>query len=116
MTIFERIGEFGTMRALGNRGASVFALVIAENVVLGAAGAVLGTALGVVLALAISAIGIPMPPPPNADLAYVGRIRVVPSTVASAFAIGLTATVLAAILPARRVARTEIVEALRQNV
>jgi putative ABC transport system permease protein len=116
MTIFERVGEFGTMRALGNRGANVFALILAENLVLGAAGAALGTVLGVVLALAISAIGIPMPPPPNADLGYVGQIRVVPSTVASAFAIGLVATVLAAILPARRVARTEVVEALRQNV
>jgi putative ABC transport system permease protein len=116
MTIFERVGEFGTMRALGNRGANVFALVLAESVVLGFAGAALGTVLGVVLALVISAIGIPMPPPPNADIGYTAQIQLVPSVIASAFAIGVIATVLAAILPAWRVARTDVVEALRQNV
>jgi putative ABC transport system permease protein len=116
MTIFERVGEFGTMRALGNRGTNVFALVLAESVVLGVVGAVVGTILGVLLALLISAIGIPMPPPPNADIGYTGQIRVVASVVASAFGIGVVATVLAAILPALRVARTEVVEALRQNV
>jgi putative ABC transport system permease protein len=57
-----------------------------------------------------------MPPPPNADIGYTAQIRVVPSVVAGAFAIGVVATVLAAILPALRVARTEVVEALRQNV
>jgi putative ABC transport system permease protein len=116
MTIFERVGEFGTMRALGNRGSNVFALVLAESVVLGAAGAALGAALGVLLAAAISAVGIPMPPPPNADIGYTAQIRLVPSVVASAFAIGLVATVLAAILPALRVARANVVDALRQNV
>jgi putative ABC transport system permease protein len=116
MTIFERVGEFGTMRALGNRGASVFALVLAESAVLGVAGAALGTVLGVLLALSISAIGIPMPPPPNADIGYTAEIQLVPSVIASAFGIGVIATVLAAILPALRVARTDVVEALRQNV
>jgi putative ABC transport system permease protein len=116
MTIFERVGEFGTMRALGNRGAKVFALVLAESAVLGVAGAALGTVLGVVLALLISAIGIPMPPPPNADIGYTAQIQLVPSVIASAFGIGVIATVLAAILPALRVARTDVVEALRQNV
>ena len=116
MTIFERVGEFGTMRALGNRGASVFALVLAESAVLGVAGAALGTVLGVLLALSISAIGIPMPPPPNADIGYTAEIQLVPPVIASAFGIGVIATVLAAILPALRVARTDVVEALRQNV
>ena len=55
-------------------------------------------------------------PPPNADLGYTAKIRLVPSVIAGAFAIGVLATVIAAVLPARRVARTEVVEALRQNV
>jgi putative ABC transport system permease protein len=78
-------------------------------------GAIAGTALGMLLAWGISAIGIPMPPPPNADIGYTAQIRIVPSVVGGAFAIGVLATVLAAILPALRVARTEVVEALRQN-
>ena len=57
-----------------------------------------------------------MPPPPNADIGYMAQIRVVPSVIAVAFAIGLAATVLAAMAPALRVARGDVVEALRQNV
>ena len=116
MTVFERTGEFGTMRALGNRGADVFALILVESTLLGLVGAAAGALLGVFLAWIISTIGIPMPPPPNADIGYTAQIRIVPSVVAGAFAIGVLATVLAAIAPALRVARTQVVDALRQNV
>ena len=116
MSIFERVGEFGTMRALGNRSPDVFRLILAESLVLGMAGAVLGTLVGILLAVVISAVGIPMPPPPNANLGYVAQIRVVPSAVAGAFATGFVATVLASILPAVRVARLPVAEALRHNV
>jgi putative ABC transport system permease protein len=79
-------------------------------------GATLGVVVGILLASGISAVGIPMPPPPNADIGYVARIRVVPSAIAGAFVVGVVATLLAAIAPASRVARTPVVEALRQNV
>ncbi len=107
MTVFERTGEFGTMRALGNRGVDVFVLILVESTLLGFIGATAGVLLGVLLAWIISAIGIPMPPPPNADIGYTAQIRLVPSVVAGAFAIGFLATVLAAIAPALRVARTQ---------
>lgn len=116
MTVFERVGEFGTMMALGNRSRMVFRLIVAESAILGLAGAGLGVALGVVLAWVISAVGIPMPPPPNADLGYIARIQVVPSVAAGAFAVGLFASVLAALLPAARVRTIPVVDALRQNI
>jgi putative ABC transport system permease protein len=116
MTVFERVGEFGTMMALGNRSARVFQLIVAENAILGLIGAVAGVVLGIALALAISAVGIPMPPPPNSDMAYTGHILVVPSVVAGAFVVGLVATVAAALLPAARVHRIPVVDALRQSV
>jgi putative ABC transport system permease protein len=116
MSMFERVGEFGTMRAVGNRGRQVFSLVVAEGALLGLLGAGLGVILGVGLALAISAVGIPMPPPPNSNLGYTAHIRIVPSLVASAFVIGLIAATLASLLPALRVSRIPIAEALRQNV
>jgi putative ABC transport system permease protein len=116
MSVFERQSEFGTMRALGNRAPQVFRLLLAENAILGLTGAIVGVVAGVLIALAVSAIGIPMPPPPNANLGYVAQIRIVPGTVVTAFFIGLLATALAAIFPARRVARTPIVDALRQGV
>ncbi len=116
MSIYERVGEFGTMMALGNRSGRVFALILAENLIIGVLGAVIGTSLGIVLAMAISQVGIPMPPPPNSDLPYTARITLTPAVVASAFAIGLLATVGAALLPALRIRRIPVVEALRQSI
>jgi len=116
MSLFERVGEFGTMRAVGDRGRKIFALVVTEGALLGLVGATLGVAIGVALALGISAVGIQMPPPPNSNLGYIAEIRLVPSVVASAFVTGFVATVLASLLPALRVARIPVVDALRQNV
>jgi putative ABC transport system permease protein len=114
MTTFERAGEFGTMRALGDRGSTVFRLVVAENVVLGLAGATVGALVGIALAVAISSVGIPMPPPPNAESGYTARIRIEPWVVAGAFAVGWVAAIAASLWPARRVARMPVVDALRQ--
>jgi putative ABC transport system permease protein len=115
MSIFNRIGEFGTMMALGNRSSHVFSLVIVENVLLGLIGSVLGLGLGITLAALISAVGIEMPPPPNANVGYNAQILVVPSVLLISSAIGIFATIAAAILPARYVSRIQIAEALRQN-
>ncbi len=116
MSAFERVGEFGTMLALGNRPGQVFRLIIVENLLLGAIGAAIGALLGVLLALAISAVGIPMPPPPNANLGYTAHVRIVPTQIVMAFAVGFAATVLASLFPAFRVTKIPIVDALRQNV
>lgn len=114
--VFERMGEFGTMMALGNRRSEVFRLILTENLLLGMLGSSLGLGIGVGLALIISAIGIPMPPPPNSNLGYTAHIQIIPPVLLISAAIGVSATVLAAILPARHVSRTPVVEALRQNL
>lgn len=116
MSAFERLPEFGTLQALGNRKRDVFLLIVVENILLGAIGAALGLVLGVALALAISAVGIPMPPPPNSNVGYIASIRLVPAVVLGAFLIGFFAAAVASVFPARRVTRTPIVEALRQGV
>lgn len=115
MSAFERVGEFGTMMALGNRGGQIFRLLVLENALLGAGGGLIGVVLGIGLALAISAIGISMPPPPNANVGYTAYIRVVPGVVLRAFLVGVGATILASLLPAWRVGRIPVVDALRQN-
>ena len=57
-----------------------------------------------------------MPPPPNANLGYTAMIRLVPSSVLIAGLIGFVAAVLATIMPAKRAAKLDIVEALRHGV
>ncbi len=116
MTLFERTREFGTMLAVGNRPDSVFKLIMVESIFLGALGAVIGMSLGCLAGLGISAIGIPMPPPPNANLGYTALIRLEPLSVATAGTIGFVATVLATIMPARKASQLDIVEALRHGV
>lgn len=115
MTIYERTGEVGTMRAMGNRRPFVFSLLITESGLLGLIGGVIGVVAGIALAKIISQIGIPMPPPPNANLGYLAQIRVLPSVVASAFLVGSVAPIAASILPALRASRLAVGEALRHN-
>jgi putative ABC transport system permease protein len=115
MSAFERVGEFGTMMALGNRGGQVFRLLVVENVLLGISGGLIGVAIGILLALSVSAVGISMPPPPNANIGYTAYIRIVPGVVLIAFLVGVSATILASLLPAWRVGKIPVVEALRRN-
>jgi putative ABC transport system permease protein len=114
LSMYERQGEFGTMRALGNRNREVFALIVMESLALGLIGSALGILIGVVLAGMISFAGIPMPPPPNAELGYIAQIRIVPGIVAGAAAIGILASTFAAVLPGIRLSRMSITDALRQ--
>lgn len=115
LTLFERTAEFGTMRALGNRGGDVLRQVLMEGVVLGFTGAALGVAVGIGLAAVVSAVGIPMPPPPNSNLPYVARIAVTADLVAEAAAVGLIAAAVGATVPAWRVSRMPVVDALRAS-
>ncbi|MCG2577733.1 ABC transporter permease [Dechloromonas sp. XY25] len=116
MTLFERTREFGTVMAIGGRPSSIFNQIMTEGVLVGGCGAILGMLLGVSAAWGISAIGIPMPPPPNANLGYTAYIRVDPPSVLLAGLIGWLATVLASILPAHRASRLSIVDALRHGL
>ena len=116
MSVSERLGEFGTIMATGNRPQHVFGLVVTETVLLGLIGGLVGAGLGVLAAWVISTIGISMPPPPNANLGYIARIRITPSLVSIGFGIGFMSAVLAGLWPAARVSRTPVVEALRANV
>ena len=116
MAVYERVGEFGTLMALGDRQRDIFRLVLKEYILLSLLGAGLGVVFGVVLAWSISGIGIEMPPPPNSELGYTASIRLVPHVIVMAFGVGAAATVLAALLPAHRVAKMPVVEALRKNI
>ena len=116
MNVHERAAEFGTLRACGCRGRIVRRLILAESLIVGVAGAALGVLFGNGLALAVSAIGIPMPPPPNSDIAYVALIRPSATVTLLAATTGCLAPLLAAFRPAHRAARAGIADALRQAV
>jgi putative ABC transport system permease protein len=85
------------------------------RVLVGACGALLGMALGIIAAWGISAIGIPMPPP-QCQYWLHAYIRVAIDSVLIAGLIGWVATILASILPARRASRLSVVDALRHGL
>jgi putative ABC transport system permease protein len=116
MVVYERTGEFGTLLALGMKRRQVFRLVLLENTLLGLLGGGLGVVAGVALAVALSAVGLPMPPPPGSNVGYTAIIRVVPWILAAAALTGAAAATLAALLPGRRAARLAVVDALRHNI
>jgi ABC-type transport system, involved in lipoprotein release, permease component len=116
MVIYERTGEFGTLLALGLRQRQIFKLVLLENTLMGLLGSLLGVILGIMLASAISAVGIAMPPPPGSSIGYTATIRLVPWALVAAAATGILASVMAAVLPARRASRLQVVDALRHNI
>lgn len=115
MTLFERIGECGTIMALGYRRRAVFRMLVQENFLLGLLGGVVGVALGLLLAAMISWVGIPMPPPPNMSSGYIAAIRPGVEMITLAFFVGVFATLLASLWSARRVVRIPVVDALRHN-
>lgn len=115
MAVGERVGEIGTLRALGLTRAHIRRMFVAEGCLLGLLGAALGLALSLLFSeLLINPAGLSWTPP--------GRVVRVPIAVdvlgepclvaATCAAICLLAA-LSAWLPARRAARLEVVEALR---
>lgn len=115
MSTLERTGEIGTMLALGTSRASVLRMHVAEGVLLGGVGAILGVAIGTALAFLISWVGIPMPPPPGRDTGYYAEIRVTLPVVLDAIALALASAAIAGIYPAWKASRMPIVDALRAN-
>jgi putative ABC transport system permease protein len=104
MSVFERTREIGVLRALGSSRWQVRRQVASESLVIGLIGALLGVAVGAGLGYALLqglASGIPgveYRPPVSTMVAVTGT--------------GLVLGLIAAILPARRAARLDVIRAI----
>ncbi|HYR05070.1 MAG TPA: FtsX-like permease family protein [Gallionella sp.] len=116
MNVMERTGEIGTLLAIGFRRKKIMQMFAAEGLLLGLVGGVAGLAVGYGLAELISAIGIPMPPPPGMEEGYTGEIRITGTLLVSSFIIAFATTLLAGLYPAWKASRQQIVDALRHNI
>jgi putative ABC transport system permease protein len=101
--VAERTGEIGLLMALGARRRSVLAIFLAEAVVLSALGGALGVLIGAGLAQLLR-FALP-------DLPVQTPAAFVVAAVVGSMLIGL----IAGVLPARRAARLDPVDALRAD-
>ena len=115
MAVIERTGEIGTSMALGVRRSGILQLFIWEGALLGLLGGLIGVALGYALGALISAIGIPMPPPPGMARGYIGQIAISPALAMDGLMLAFVTTLLASIAPAWKASRMNIVDALRHQ-
>ncbi len=108
IVVTQRTRELALLRAAGATGRQVFWSVLGEAALVGVLGGVTGALAGIGAAAGLrglaGGIGIPLP-----DAALV----VEPRTLVLGAAIGVVITVVAALVPARRAARTAPVEAMR---
>lgn len=115
MSVLERTAEIGTSLAIGLRSSEILGLFLLEGALIGIVGGILGVVLGYGLAEAISAVGIPMPPPPGMARGYTGQILISSSLALDALVLALLTTLLASVMPAWKASRMNIVDALRCN-
>ncbi|MQM32371.1 MAG: ABC transporter permease [Candidatus Accumulibacter phosphatis] len=115
MSVMERTGEIGTSMALGYGRVRILRLFVSEAGLLGLFGGVSGVLMGTLLAQIISAIGIPMPPPPGMARGFTGQIHVTWPLALDALSLAFSTTLLASVYPAWKASRMEIVDALRHN-
>ena len=101
LTVFERTRELGMLRAVGMSRPQVWSMILNESVITALIGAALGIPLGIVLALMVGqAIGY---------AAFTVPVITLVGIVAAAIVAGL----VAAVFPARRAGRLNVLEALQ---
>ena len=107
-SVANRVGEIGTLRALGFRRGAVLGAFLAEALMLGLAGGVCGLAFASLMQFAsFSTTNFQT----FADLSF--KFLLTPAIVAQTLAFSLAMGFLGGFLPALRAARLEIVDALR---
>ncbi|WP_043503169.1 ABC transporter permease [Georgenia sp. SUBG003] len=110
IVIFQRSRELALLRAAGATSRQLRRSVLGEALVVGAAGSVVGTGLGILAGYGLRdlarAFGVALPD---------GGLVVAPRTLLISLGIGVVVTVLSAVGPARKAARVSPVEAMRDS-
>lgn len=114
MSVFERVEEIGTVRAIGMSSRGIVLLFILEGLFVGIIGAVIGLALGYSITSFAAWIGIPLPVPGTKEL-Y--RVRPIIQMMNLEISVGIVIlmSVLASLFPAFHASKLAPAEALRKN-
>ena len=116
MVVFERTREIGTVGALGMKGSEIVRMFFLEALALSVIGAAAGVLLGLGIAVPLSLLGIDMSSATQGvsfEISNVVFARPRALTTVLIFVYAVAISCLAALLPARRAAKIQPVEALR---
>jgi len=111
MAVLERTREIGTLRAFGLKRRGVSLLFAIEGALLGFLGSILGLVLNIVVWAVIRAIE-PSYIPPGVSTSVPLIVNLVPQAMLTLMVFLILLSLVAAILPARRAARLNVVDAL----
>jgi putative ABC transport system permease protein len=111
VTVAQRAKEFALLRTLGASRQQILRSVIAETLVIGLLASLAGIGAGMLLAPGLAAMMASF----GIDLGATG-IQLEPRTFIAGLAVGMVATVVSGIVPARRATRVEPLEAMRESV
>ncbi len=116
MGLMERMGEFGTMRAIGTHRQSIAAMIFLESILQSTLGSLIGVGLGMFIITGLLTNGITMPPPPLMSVPFHVTFLIPWANIPLTLALCVLVAGGAGVLPAWRMARIRIVEALGRNV
>jgi ABC-type lipoprotein release transport system permease subunit len=107
ISIIERTGEIGTMRALGGEKSFIRSIFLAETLFLNVAASLVGIVVGLVLILAAGRTGLPLPETVSQFLIGGGPLPMVlsPMPFVTALVIVIAVSILATIVPIRLATR-----------
>lgn len=111
MSFFERMGEIGTIRAIGTRRSQVVVQLIEEALILGIIGGIIGVACGWGAGVIINTLNITYTPPSSGEVPL--YIKLALNNGIIPFLIVILATTLSALYPALKASRLKVVEMLR---
>ena len=114
MSVMERVNEIGTTRALGVRRAGIRRQFVAEGLLLGVIGASAGLLAGAAIAYLVNRAGLTWTPPMQARPVPLRLLSSGMQSLVIGVWLGLVAlATVAALIPANRAARMQVVDALR---
>jgi putative ABC transport system permease protein len=113
MSIFERIKEIGTLRAIGTTRWGITKLFLVEGLLIGVLGGILGILFGILAAQIINLYGgIEIAPPPGMTVSFLTKILIVPKVLVFSFCLTVIVSVLSSLYPAIKASRLKIVNAI----